>query len=162
MLKPFVIAFATAAALGASAAHAGGVSWSVAIDTPLVGTVISNAQPVYAPGYYVSERVYERGDERGYRGERGGRDYRDYRGYGDYRGAPVPVVVGAPGYASPIHAGPVYARTVPVYVAPVAPVVYPQRWDRHHRRVIVAPAHRGHHHDRWHHEHPGRHGNHRH
>ena len=46
---------ATAAALGAGAAHAGNVSWSIGIATPLVGTVISNArvydpEPVYVQG----------------------------------------------------------------------------------------------------------------
>lgn len=56
MLKSFVLALVTAAAaLGATSAHAGGVSWSIGINTPVIGTVISNApvyyEPAYAPAY---------------------------------------------------------------------------------------------------------------
>ena len=39
---------ATASLLGTGAAHAGDVYWSIGINAPPVGTVISNA-PVYAP-----------------------------------------------------------------------------------------------------------------
>ena len=162
MLKPLVLAFATAAAaaaiaLGAGAAHAGGVSWSVAIDTPVAGTVISNAPPAYAPGYHVVDRGHEHGDERGHRGAP---VPRTVPAYATGHGRAVPVVVAAHGER---HA-------LPVYLTPVAPVVYPQRWDRHHRRVIVVPAHRWRHRDRPrhdyydHHDHhdrhdrPGRHG----
>ena len=57
----FLALITTAATLGAGSAHAGGVSWSIGINTPVVGTVISNA-PGYARGYrtvYAQEPVYE-------------------------------------------------------------------------------------------------------
>lgn len=57
----FLALITTAATLGAGSAHAGGVAWSIGINTPIVGTVISNA-PVYARGYapvYAAEPVYE-------------------------------------------------------------------------------------------------------
>jgi len=53
----FLALITTAATLGAGSAHAHGVAWSIGINTPVVGTVISNApgyEPVYAP-----EPVYE-------------------------------------------------------------------------------------------------------
>jgi hypothetical protein len=58
MTRPLILALATSAALlGAGAAHAGGdVYWTIGIELPNVGTVISNApqrvhmpQPVYVP-----------------------------------------------------------------------------------------------------------------
>ncbi len=71
MFKPLVLALATAAGtLVGGAAHAGGhVSWSVGINVPVVGAVISNApvyygrayQPVYEPAYepvYAPQPVY--------------------------------------------------------------------------------------------------------
>src|SRR5205814_8661092 len=49
MRKQIAIALASAAcALATGAAHAGNVYWSVGINAPPIGTVISNA-PVYAP-----------------------------------------------------------------------------------------------------------------
>jgi hypothetical protein len=60
----FIAVLATAATLGAGSAHAGGVSWSIGINTPVVGSVISNAPypyygPVYAPApVYESVPVY--------------------------------------------------------------------------------------------------------
>ena len=74
MIKSIVIALAaTAATLGAGAANAG-VSWSIGINAPVVGAVISNrhgyypapvysapvyAAPVYAPApYYEPAPVY--------------------------------------------------------------------------------------------------------
>jgi hypothetical protein len=54
MIKSVVLALVTStAALGATSAHAGGVSWSVGINTPVVGTVISNRPASYGPGYGV-------------------------------------------------------------------------------------------------------------
>lgn len=56
-------AFAALIALGAmfaGSAHAGNVQWSVSVNLPPVGTVVSNA-PVFhapAPGYYVPAPVY--------------------------------------------------------------------------------------------------------
>jgi hypothetical protein len=46
--KLIVVLASTAALMCAGAAHAGGVNWSVGINLPGVGTVISNA-PIYVP-----------------------------------------------------------------------------------------------------------------
>jgi hypothetical protein len=96
MRKPIALAFAGAVfALASGAAHAGNVYWSIGINAPPIGTVISNA-PVYsapAPVYYQPAPVY-------------------------YEPAPVyvpPPVV----YVRPR----VVYRPVPVYYRP-APVVY--------------------------------------
>ncbi len=49
MARKLILALAsTAALMCAGTAHAGGVSWSVGINLPGVGTVISNA-PIYVP-----------------------------------------------------------------------------------------------------------------
>lgn len=111
MLKSVVLALATAAAaLGATSAHAGGVSWSIGINTPVIGTLISNAPVYYEPAYapaYAPAAVY----------------------------APVPVYAPAPVYRA-VPRGAYYPPTV-VY-APV-PVVYPRFYPRvgagwrHHR-----------------------------
>jgi hypothetical protein len=54
MIKSVLFALATgAAALGATSAHAGGVSWSIGINAPAIGAVVSNA-----PGYYYDEPAY--------------------------------------------------------------------------------------------------------
>lgn len=125
MIKPIVIALAaTAAVLGATAARAGGVSWSVSIDAPVVV-----AQPVAAQGYYVdSFRSASPAFERGYR-----------------VGAPVP--------RYEVVAAPVYVRPAPVFVAaplPV-PVYHAEPFRRGHRpEVIVVPAPRWRHHHGWH------------
>ena len=62
MIKSIATALVAAAAmLGAGAAHAGGhVSWSIGINTPVVGTVISNG-PVYYPpvDVYLPVAIYE-------------------------------------------------------------------------------------------------------
>ena len=139
MIKSLVLALTTAAAaLGATSAHAGGVSWSIGINTPVIGTVISNAprycqpayEPVYAPAY---APVY----------------------------APVyaPTLVYSP---APVHAPvPVYRpapRTV-YYPAPEAyrsvPVIYPRSYPgwRHERWVDRHDRHERHErderHERW-------------
>jgi hypothetical protein len=61
MKKQIAIALATlACAAATSAAHAGNVHWSVGINLPPIGTVVSNA-PVYsapAPVYYQPAPVY--------------------------------------------------------------------------------------------------------
>ncbi|MES3012879.1 MAG: hypothetical protein V4750_04000 [Pseudomonadota bacterium] len=117
MIKSLVLAaVTTVGALGATSAHAG-VSWSVNINTPVVGTVVSGG-----PGYYGS----------GYRhGYRGGYD----RVY-------APVYAPAPVYRVPPRA----AYYPPAVVYRAAPVVYPRyypgwrqgndrhdRWDRRDR-----------------------------
>ncbi len=130
MSKSLIAAVATAASLlGAGAAHAGNVYWSVGISAPPIGTVISNAPPVvYGPPpvvYAPPPVVY----------------------------APPPPVIYAPApvvYAPP----PVVYRPVPrvVYPAPVivhprpVPIGYyggwgdrdrdgiPNRYDRHDNR----------------------------
>ena len=64
----FLALLTTAATLGAGSAHAGGVSWSIGINTPIVGTVVSNA-PVYVPSYgpmYAPVPVYRVAPSAGY------------------------------------------------------------------------------------------------
>ena len=164
MLKPLVLALATAAAaFGANAAHAGGVSWSVAIDTPVVGTVISNAPPAYSPGYIVQDLGYapgyqiERGYAPGYQVERGDQVDRGYApGYPVDR-AYRPGYHAVPAYGQPHRAVPapvVYVRPAPVYVEAPLPIYHPY-WVDHHRRVIVVPPHR------WHHDEARNHRGHR-
>lgn len=98
MSKSLIAAVATAASLLATgAAHAGNVYWSVGISAPPIGTVISNAPPVYAPPqvvYAPPPVVY----------------------------APAPVVYGPP----PVVYGPppVVYRPVPRVVYPAPVVVY--------------------------------------
>ncbi|HEY9238053.1 MAG TPA: hypothetical protein VIP10_04355, partial [Burkholderiaceae bacterium] len=63
MIKSALFALvAGTAALGATSAHAGGVSWSIGINAPVLGAVISNAPDYYdGPGYgygYGSAPVY--------------------------------------------------------------------------------------------------------
>ncbi len=59
MIKSLVLAAVTAAgALGATSADAG-VSWSVNVNTPVVGTVISGGPDYYGRGYHHGyDRVY--------------------------------------------------------------------------------------------------------
>ena len=95
---------ATAATLGAGAAHAGDVSWQIGINLPAVGAIVSNA-PYYAPvPVYQAEPVY----------------------------MPAPAVyVRAPAYrvAPPVA----YYPRQDVYYQPV-PVAYPRYdGDWHHR-----------------------------
>ena len=114
---------ATAATLGAGAAHAGNVSWSIGIATPLVGTVISNAR-VYAPvPVYVSGSAYD--PEPVY-----------VQGPPVYLSAPVPVYRSpAPGVYYPRNSA--YYRPEPWLYARE----YEERgWGRHWHR-------RDHHHD---------------
>jgi len=116
MIKSVFLALVTsAAALGAGSAHAGGVSWSIGINTPIVGTVITNARgygpaygPVYAPAYapvYAPEPVYESAPIY----------------------APVPVYRAAPRVA--YYPPPIYYRAAPV----VYPRYYPG-WRHGHDR----------------------------
>ena len=110
MYKSIVLALVTAAStLGAGAANAHGISWSIGINTPIVGTVISNG-PGYAPVY---ERSYEP-------------VYAPAPVY-----APVPVYEQAPIYVAPpvvydYYRGPQY-RPVPIGY----PRFYPGRRDFH-------------------------------
>ena len=151
MIKPIVIAVvATAAVFGTTAAQAGGVSWSVSIDAPVVF-----AQPVAAPGYH-DGRHY---DAHHYDGR-----YQDGRHYdGRYRTEPPAfergyrVAAQVPRYdvlaAPQVVAAPVYMRPAPVIVAaplPV-PVYYAQPFRHGHRaEVIVVPTPRWRHHHAWH------------
>lgn len=104
MIKSAFLALAASAAtLAAGGAHAGGVSWSIGINTPVLGTVISNA-PAYSPAYgavYAPAPVYVPAP---------------------VRYAPVPAYPVAPPaayYAAPV-ASVVYAAPAPVvYAAPV-------------------------------------------
>ena len=105
---------ATAAvlALAAPAAHAGGVNWSIGINAPLVGAVVSNGAPVaYGYGYapvpvYVAPPVVLPAYPVAGVGYYGGYYGRYYGGYPGRYYAPVPRGYYAPGA---------------VYVAPRAP-----------------------------------------
>lgn len=120
---------ATAATLGAGAAHAGDVSWQIGINLPAVGALVSNAPYYAAVPMYQPEPVY----------------------------VPAPpVYIRAPAYrvAPPVA----YYPRQDVYYQPV-PVAYPRydgdwyhrerRWEDHGYR-----GHRGDHHD--HHDHGDR------
>lgn len=116
MIKSAVLALATtAAALCAAPAHAGGVSWSIGINTPPVSTVISNGSGYYGHGY---RGGYGRGYGPGY-----GRVY-----------APAPVYhAPAPVYRVP----PRVAYYPPAVVYRPVPVVYPRYypgWRHGHGR----------------------------
>ena len=137
MRKPLILALATAATLlSAGTAQAGHVNWSIGINLPPIGTVISNG-PVYAPApvYYEPAPVY-------------------------YEPAPVyyapPPVVYRPAPRV------IYAPPPVVYSRPV-PVVYggwsqhshqqyrdsdrdgiPDRWDRYDNRQRWDREHDGH------------------
>ncbi|HZT54828.1 MAG TPA: hypothetical protein VFA35_01270 [Burkholderiaceae bacterium] len=92
MIKSLVVAaVATVGVLGATGAQAG-VSWSVNVNTPLVGTVVSGG-----PGYYAPR-------------------YAGYCDPGYYAYAPAPVYRVAPPVA--YYPAPVYYRPVPVVVYP--------------------------------------------
>ena len=117
---------AAASTLGGGVAHAANISWSIGINTPFVGTVISNAagypaEPVYyAEPAYRSEPVYYTAPA--------------YRPEPVYYAAPVyrsdPVYYAAPVYRSEprYHAAPVY-RSEPAY-------------SEHRRAPAYAPARR--------------------
>lgn len=113
MIKPVILALATAGAvLGSASAHAGGhVSWSVGINLPPVGVVVGApaypAYPVYAPApvYVEPAPVYAP-------------VYEPAPVY--YR--PAPVVYGPPAYYYPRHRA--YYRPVPV----AAPYPYHRHW----------------------------------
>lgn len=126
MIKTVVLAFATAAAaLGAGTAHAGGgVSWSIGINTPIVGTVISNS-PGYAGGYGSSYRSDPYDSHPNYSGPY----YPD-----PYYYAPGP----AYRYAPPVYVAPTYVplpvyRGVPGYVHDYHPRHHRGYHERHHR-----------------------------
>ena len=105
MIKSLVLAAVTAAgALGATSANAG-VSWSVNINTPVVGTIVSDG-----PGYYGP--VYGQGDEPDY-----GRVYVPAPTY-----APVRVYTPYPVY----RARPPVAYYPPAVVYRPVPIVYPR------------------------------------
>ena len=62
MNKVFACVLVAAATLAAGTARAGGVSWSIDINTPVIGTVISNGPayrvPAYAVPVYVQAPAY--------------------------------------------------------------------------------------------------------
>ncbi|MEO7708447.1 MAG: glutelin [Caldimonas sp.] len=59
MKRPVILALvASAALLGAGAAHAGNVHWSVGVNLPPVATVISNGPVWGAPAYYPAPVTY--------------------------------------------------------------------------------------------------------
>ncbi len=113
----------TIAALGlaTSWAHAGGVNWSIGINLPPIGTVISNA-PIYHPGHAVP--------------------YYDPAPAVIYR--PVPVYRPAPVYYSPSPV--VVYRPAPRYIGQHGYVDHRhghhrnRGWDRDHR--WEGPQHR--------------------
>lgn len=106
MKKTLILASATVALLAAGAAQASNVHWSIGINLPPIGTVISNA-PVYAPApVYMPAPVY----------------------------APAPVIVAPPpGVYRPV---PRVVYQQPVTVGRPVPIVYPGyghghgHWDR--------------------------------
>jgi PXPV repeat (3 copies) len=127
MHKPLILSLATAATLlSAGAAHAGHVNWSIGINLPPIGTVISNG-PVYvpAPVYYEPAPVYYE---------------------------PAPVIYAPPPVVYRPAPRVIYAPPPVVYSRPV-PIVYggwghhphhqyrdsdrdgiPDRWDRYDNR----------------------------
>jgi hypothetical protein len=114
MTKSIMLALATAGALFCSAnANAGGhVSWSVGINAPAVGAVITNG-PAYGYGYPV------------------------YESYPVYAPAPV-YYQPAPVYYQP---APVYYRSAPVVYGPPA-YYHHHRHHRHaYRPVAPYPRH---------------------
>ncbi len=119
----FIAVLTTAATLGAGSAHAGGVSWSIGINTPVMGSMISNAPypyygPVYAPApVYESVPVY----------------------------APVPVYRDVP-QAYGYYPGQVYYRPVPVAYPRYEPG---WRHGDHRDRDHDRGRDRDHDHDRW-------------
>lgn len=128
MIKTFVLAaITTLSALGATSAHAG-VHWSIGINVPVVGAVVSGG-PGYGQGYY-EPAYYQREYEPGY-----ARVY-----------APPPVYVPAPrvDYYPPQ----VIYRPVPV----AYPRYYtnePPRWRHDHGRARWEERYRDERHDRW-------------
>jgi hypothetical protein len=106
MIKSLVLAAATTAGvLGAGSAHAG-VSWSIGINTPVVGTVVSGGPAYYGPGYGYG-RVYAPAPV--------------YRVAPPVAYYPVPAYSAAYSTAYPVT----YSAPYPVYYRPV-PVVYPR------------------------------------
>lgn len=139
MNKVILAVLVSGAGLCIGTAHAGNVSWSVGINAPGIGTVISNV-PAYPVPVYVPAPAYSS-------------VYAPVQVY-----APVPVY--QPVYG-PVY-GPVYRSG---YAALPAPVVYPRYGASY--RVVPVVYWRGHdrHHweprrgrdDRDHHHHGGRH-----
>ena len=127
MIKSLVLAAVTAAgALGATSANAG-ISWSVNVNTPFVGTVISGAPGYYDPGYYDAGSY-----DPGY-----GRMYAPAAVYGP---APVYRVRPTVAYYPPAPYYPPVAYYPPAVVYRPVPVAYPRyypgwrhghdhRWD---------------------------------
>jgi hypothetical protein len=124
MNKVILAVLVSSAGLWAGTAHAGNVSWSVGINAPGIGTVISNVAAYPVP-IYVPAPVYSSGYVPGYAPVY----------------APVQVYVPGPAY-QPVYR-PDYRPGYAVLPAPVAyprygagyravPVVYWRGNDRHH------------------------------
>lgn len=113
MTKSIILALAAAGTVLCSAsANAGGhVSWSVGINAPAVGAVISSG-PVYGYGYPA------------------------YEAYPAYPAA-YPVYAPAPVYYQP---APVYYRPAPVVYGPPAYSYYRHRHYRHHPQAYYPAA----------------------
>lgn len=116
MKRPLILAFAAGAALlAAGAAHAGNVQWSIGINLPPIGTVVSNG-PIYvpapAPVYYP---------------------------------APAPVYRRAPGYYGPaaVVRAPVVVTPAPAWRHRGPPAYYGGGPRQARPVVIVAPRHDG-------------------
>lgn len=121
MKQRLAFVLAAACALGAGAAHAGQVHWSIGINAPPVATVISNG-----PGY---GSVY-------------GPAYGPAYGYGPSYYAP-PVVYAPPRYRHRHHhhyRAPVVVVPPPVFYGP-APVVH-GGWRHPHPQWRGRPGHR--------------------
>lgn len=142
MIKVILAVLVSSAGLCAGTAHAGNVSWSVGINAPGIGTVISNV-PAYPVPVYVNSPGYSSGYEPAY--------------------APVQVYAPEPVYEPvyrPVYRPdyrPVYRPGYAVLPAPVAyprygagfralPVVYWRGHDRHHWEPRRDRDDRGHHH----------------
>lgn len=127
MFKPIVLALvASAATFAAGAVQAGNVSWSIGINTPVIGTMVSNAPPYYPQVYVPAPRLY--------------------------LPAPEPIVyLPEPAYYSAV---PIYAPRQGGYYRPL-PVIegrYAPAWRHDHdrwddRREWRHEGHHGHHDD---------------
>ena len=133
MFKSVAIALvASAATLAAGAAQAGGVSWSIGINTPIVGTVISNA-PSYGPGVYAPvPRVYVPVPAPVF-----------YAAPPDYY-APSPAYYAPPPAYYPYPRAATYYRPLPVVYPRYAPVWRHEHGHDQGRRDDRWEGHRGH------------------
>ena len=142
MARPLILALATTATLlCAGAAHAGNVQWSIGINLPAIGTVITNLPvPFPVPVFRAPPQVVYQAPAPVYYEEPAPVYYQ----------APEPVYYQAPPQVvyRPVPRG--YAPAPVVYVRSV-PAVYPRfrpewskhdrRWDRDERKWQRRPHH---------------------